>query len=589
MRSSSSSSSARVTVSLPVRGACSSRRGAAAGRLRRHARPGAATRGRFFLCSSSTALTLPAAVSAATFAAAALPARSATSRRESSSAFAALRSPRPLALSASSVGLRSRFFLDSPCACSLPRPARALPRRGAPLLPRARDRHRLAACRRASSSALMRILQRADALRPLLGGQARGRTTRAARRLRRLRGARRRRLALAAGVAGRFGRLWRRPAPTTRFLRTSTVTVLERPCEKLWRTCPVSTGLRSSSLPPVRPGSAAASALGPLLSLISLQYRILSRRRRPSRCSSSRRFGKPASRSAQPQPSHSEPAPARVHHVLAAEGRAQFCRASRQADTRQCRRRARRALRARPAAPSGCRDQQRRLARRAPRLAPSQNPPPPGRRGAPARSYRCSAAPATLRPDRQARRQRPTGAVAPRARKAACATASLHYIPRAASTTNPVRAACRRRRARSGPSGPTTKRNSSRLRPHLAGDDAAARSVPRPPRSPLSHRPEPRRGSSGVTRSPPPAAARCRASSANQWARAAMMIALASSRRAWRLSAPADLDQLVAGEIGEIVERLDALLAERHQHRRGQPVDRRELVGRRRAPDARSS
>ena len=30
------------------------------------------------------------------------------------------------------------------------------------------------------------------------------------------------------------------------------MTVFERPCEKLWRTCPVSTLLRSSSLPPVR-------------------------------------------------------------------------------------------------------------------------------------------------------------------------------------------------------------------------------------------------------------------------------------------------------------------------------------------------
>src|SRR5207244_2664748 len=42
------------------------------------------------------------------------------------------------------------------------------------------------------------------------------------------------------------------PGPIVRFLRTSTVTVFERPCEKLWRTCPVSTLLRSSSLPPVR-------------------------------------------------------------------------------------------------------------------------------------------------------------------------------------------------------------------------------------------------------------------------------------------------------------------------------------------------
>ena len=34
-----------------------------------------------------------------------------------------------------------------------------------------------------------------------------------------------------------------------RFLRTSTVTILERPCEKLWRTCPVLTVFLSSSLP----------------------------------------------------------------------------------------------------------------------------------------------------------------------------------------------------------------------------------------------------------------------------------------------------------------------------------------------------
>ena len=42
------------------------------------------------------------------------------------------------------------------------------------------------------------------------------------------------------------------PGATTRFLRTSTVTAFERPCEKLWRTWPVSTGRRSPSVPPER-------------------------------------------------------------------------------------------------------------------------------------------------------------------------------------------------------------------------------------------------------------------------------------------------------------------------------------------------
>ena len=39
------------------------------------------------------------------------------------------------------------------------------------------------------------------------------------------------------------------------------------------------------------------------------------------------------------------------------------------------------------------------------------------------------------------------------------------------------------------------------------------------------------------------------------------------------------LDQLVAGQTGKIVERLHAVLAQRHQHARGQPFERGKLVG----------
>ena len=39
-----------------------------------------------------------------------------------------------------------------------------------------------------------------------------------------------------------------------------------------------------------------------------------------------------------------------------------------------------------------------------------------------------------------------------------------------------------------------------------------------------------------------------------------------------------DLDQLVRGQVGQVVQRLHVLLAERHQHRRRQHLDRRDVV-----------
>ena len=122
----------------------SSRRGAGAGRLAPAPRP-AAPRRRLFLVLPR-ALTLPAAVSAATLAAAALPARSATSRRESSSAFSALRRASSSALRRDSSSVLCGV---SSSACGAPRPrlAARLLGRGA-LLPRAGGRPRARAWRR---------------------------------------------------------------------------------------------------------------------------------------------------------------------------------------------------------------------------------------------------------------------------------------------------------------------------------------------------------------------------------------------------------------------------------------------------------
>ena len=71
------------------------------------------------------------------------------------------------------------------------------------------------------------------------------------------------------------------------------------------------------------------------------------------------------------------------------------------------------------------------------------------------------------------------------------------------------------------------------------------------------------------------------ASSSNQWARARMISALAVFEiegNAALVGGGENLDQLVAGKIGEIVEGLDPLLAERHQHARGQALERRQIV-----------
>ena len=238
-----------MTVSFPVRRRASSRRTGATGFLtsgrapRRGAAAGSSS-------SSTGTATLPAAASAATFAAAALPARSATSRRNSSSLRRCASSSERLRASSSarrrrasssstfrraSSSARRRassrgafLLLPAPIRFGESRPAGALPRRpcGHPA--------------------------RRGCARPLLRGQRAGNHDRAAAPAR---GCRPRRRLLARDRRRRLGSAGSRADPglIARFLRTSTVTVFERPCEKLWRTCAVSTGLRSSSRPPARP------------------------------------------------------------------------------------------------------------------------------------------------------------------------------------------------------------------------------------------------------------------------------------------------------------------------------------------------
>src|SRR5579872_4971763 len=246
VRSSPSSLRARVTVSL-LRCFGSSRRGAIAGRL--GPAPGRRARSS---SSSSTILTLPAADSAATLAAAASPARLAISRREISAACSTLRCSARCSstLRASTLGVSAG--------------------RGGGVAVRA-----LASCCSRSTAARASAAACSSALRAPLSARARRAASSGVRPCgsttpRRVGGGAAglgASLATAGAASGRSGS----PVPgAARLRRTSTCTVLERPCGKLCRTDPVSIGLRSSSLPLGRPPR-VSGRFSSLLSAIALQ------------------------------------------------------------------------------------------------------------------------------------------------------------------------------------------------------------------------------------------------------------------------------------------------------------------------------
>ena len=111
------------------------------------------------------------------------------------------------------------------------------------------------------------------------------------------------------------------PGPIARFLRTSTVTVLERPCEKLWRTWPVSTPLRSSSLPPVRVRSKATPCSIRVAHLPASSPSLWLRHRRGQAVTLARSPPPPESRRPSPHRRSAERQQPRrcVYHMLAAK------------------------------------------------------------------------------------------------------------------------------------------------------------------------------------------------------------------------------------------------------------------------------
>src|SRR5208282_2795097 len=116
----------------------------------------------------------------------------------------------------------------------------------------------------------------------------------------------------SAAVSGFSTRLGPAPGPV-RFLRTSTCTVLERPCGKLCRTEPVSIGLRISILPPGRPPRLRGRLSSPLSAMLvsnpQIWFPVLSR----AEAGKPRRFRKKLLR----QPAAQE---RRVHRHLAGKG-----------------------------------------------------------------------------------------------------------------------------------------------------------------------------------------------------------------------------------------------------------------------------
>ena len=275
-----------------------------------------------------------------------------------------------------------------------------------------------------------------------------------------------------------------------------------------------------------------------------------------------------------------------MHHVLAAKGRANL-RRRQHADKRQVARRAPAACGARP------------LPRRPPTSSTAAFPAAPHRdtfskpadrqAGPAGEPDRIDAALRQQRLDAIGkRRSAPPPAGAPRAQTAA-SPPPVPLYPGAASTTNPVRAAAPRHRARARRSGPTTKR-SRRARSQISPVTMQRRWAPPSPASAVHAR---RRGADAERPSRLLLLRRhAGVSSSNQWARACMISALAVSRS--RVTPPlseaaSSLEQLVAGKVGEIVEGLDPLLAERHQHARGQVRRARRDRPRRRARCRRSS
>ena len=144
------------------------------------------------------------------------------------------------------VGAFASPLLPRPSGAPLPRRACAPPRRRAPP-PGAAGRPRRG--RRAGGFVVgfaARPATRADARRCSSAVSARGVHDRAAAGSPSAR-SRRRRLAAARATTGAAGSArpgsGAAPGPMIRFLRTSTVTFFERPCEKLWRTWPGSTAV----------------------------------------------------------------------------------------------------------------------------------------------------------------------------------------------------------------------------------------------------------------------------------------------------------------------------------------------------------
>ena len=203
-----------------------------------------------FLFLAGTAI-LPAAVSAATLAAAALPARSATSRRDSSSLRRASSSSARFLVSSSARFLASSSstrLRASSSARSAPR-WRSVPPPGAGGRPppgrRGGANHRPPCARPAGRARGSRAPRRSACAAPRACGQP-GRPPAGV-----AAGPGWARAAVGAAGSGRPAS-GAAPGAMTRFLRTSTATAFERPCEKLCRTWPGSLGRRRLSVAPER-------------------------------------------------------------------------------------------------------------------------------------------------------------------------------------------------------------------------------------------------------------------------------------------------------------------------------------------------
>ena len=522
MRSPSSSESARVMVSLPVR----RRVLVAAHRSCRLFDLGAGRRGagpRRLLFLFDRTATLPAAVSAATLAAAALPARSATSRRDSSSLRRCASSSERWRASLGGAAARL-LFLDLGRASSSARR-------------RTSSAARCSSSRRRSASAWRRW-RRASSSALCASCTARTRPARSS--AVRLRGITTGRRAGSACAGGRPVLPHGRPAPLPRACRApasparSCAFCAPRPdglgaamrealadLAGLDAACAVRAGRRGG------PGSAAALSCSVALSVISLHTVILPPRpagKGPSAFPTAAFGRKPASRAASSsRRRHSGPEPSAACTTCSRPKAAPISAAvSTHANGKPapapC------SLRRPPSAPSTAASSTAALP---PRNASQTRSKPatarPARRASPiASQHRCTSRASTRSASASGTA---TGCFAPRARRAAWPPPAPLYRA-APSTTNPVRAAAPRDRARSR----RRDRRRSAIRTasvaHLAGDDAAAL---RPAVAGLGRDGRRCGNAAGARcayscpRRRPPASG----SSSNQWARAAMMMALA--------------------------------------------------------------